>query len=254
MNFEFQCDYFLVDDVEMYELDESNQPIGENLITNGGFETGFAEISLPDGISTVTIGTDTPEIAKLTWEPLSNTSQKINIYRKFGDEYVKIAVLPGSSTCFDVTGLETDVENAMAISVTATNHIESELYDFTVTPVSYPLIIDDVKLYRGNATLTELSRGPMGMSVSIKNNNMGDNFTAELVAALYKDNALVQIWTSEPMTIPQTASSEAAESISKMINIPRMEDGDYHLEVFLWDNYETMKVLKNMISLSEVGE
>ena len=251
---EQKSDYFLIDDFEMYELDEEGLPTGDNLIANGSFETGYSESSVPEGIDAVKVNTETYELASLSWKPISNTSQKINIYRKFGDEYVKIAVLPGSYTGFDVKGLMTDEENPMAISVTGTNYIESELYEFSAMPKSLPLTISDIRLYRSSTDISELVRGTLNIETEIKNNRMGDGFTAEIVAALYRDGELTKVWAGGTQEIPETPSSGDAETVSMRISIPRLDDGDYHLEVFLWDNYETMKVLKSMVSIREATE
>lgn len=251
---ERKSDYFMLDDFEMYELDENGEPVGDNLIVNGSFEEGVSESSAPNGINTVTVGTDEYEIVSLTWDALSNTSQKVNIYRKFNGEYVKIAVFPGSVTSYDVRGLMTDAENDLAISVTGTNYIESELYCFNAEPVSRPIIIGDTRMYRGNTNFTNLVRGTMTIENQIKNNRMGDSFSAELIVALYKNGELVKIWAGNPQIIPQTDSNEEPVSIQKRISIPNLDDGDYHLEIFLWDNYETMKVLKNMVLLNEAAE
>ena len=94
----------------------------------------------------------------------------------------------------------------------------------------------------------------MTIENQIKNNRMGDSFSAELIVALYKNGELVKIWAGNPQIIPQTDSNEEPVSIQKRISIPNLDDGDYHLEIFLWDNYETMKVLKNMVLLNEAAE
>ena len=237
---ETQTDYFLIDDMELYELDEEGQPIGDNLIVNGGFE--IDESACPKALANIKADTESVyEEVTLSWDK-PQTEARVNIYYKDETENVLIRSIAGDENSVTLKGLMTDVETTLLLAAENASYLESEFTEITVTPVSYPLITAEIELYRGSTKRQTLIKGNLIAKTTVKNNRMGEDYSAELICVLYKDGKIEQIETSGIVNIPQTPSSEEPVEISVIAHIPTVNSGDY-LEIFLWDSWEGMRVI-----------
>ncbi len=219
-----------VDDIEMYEIDEAGNKIGENLIQNGGFEadvTGEAPAAVKsiDGV-----GSDGK--ATLSWSGNSE-AERINLYRLVKGKYVLIGQFDNSAKSnVTISGLENDKEETFAVTCLGANYLESEKTVCKVMTVAPDYRIGKAKINGG------FRAGSNTINVKLDNNKLDGGFAAEVMAIVRKGLLITDIKNEKIML----AKGESAEP-QLTVNIPDTEN--YSVTVYIWDDFKTMKKLSD---------
>lgn len=225
LQIEGAVDAVWIDDLSIYELDDDNQPIGENLLTYGDFEFTVGNLDYNDEV--------------LSWaEPDCNGYEGTNVYKVLPDgTRIKLNedLIPAGTNSFPVPK-DSEFEGSYEMVVsTVISGKESSGVKYTVTgAIDYYGTVLSI----GGKVTDVLTSGSVTVTQSICNNYKGDEFKVTLILVLYKNNALCEMVSAEK-TVPQNSQKT---TISKTINIPG--DG-YELRVFLWDDAENMEILKD---------
>ena len=220
------------DDFAVYELDTDGNEIGENLLPNGGFEYAVYDYAVDDGV--------------ITWtEPESSSYSGVDVYlrksdgteKKLNEEKIPV----GTTSCEIPDGLVGDESYDLLF----VNYIGETATPARVYSVLGKADYYDTVLKKDNSEISELEPGEIEVSRAVKNNAMGDDFSATLMLGLYKNNELVEL-KYESAAVPQNSIKT---EISNTITIP--DDGaKYELRVFLWDAPEQMNILKSLDSFT----
>ena len=85
------------------------------------------------------------------------------------------------------------------------------------------------------------SGGTANVSIDIKNNGMGDDFTAQLIVAVYEGEDILKNVKATGITkIEQTGASAIPVTLTQSITVPT----GCTLKVYLWDSLDSMKPIK----------
>ena len=86
--------------------------------------------------------------------------------------------------------------------------------------------------------LDNIQAGNVYVTTGIRNISMGENYTAATILALYKDNALVNVWVKEGL-VPEVADGIPTDTWKQNISVP--SEGDCEIKVMYWDSTSGMK-------------
>ena len=100
----------------------------------------------------------------------------------------------------------------------------------------YPL-----RVMKGTKNITSLESGKLMLSRIIDNTDGANDFGGLLVAAVYHDDAIIQMTECEKTVLKGDISEIATEII-----IPELVDETYELRVFLWDSVEGQNIIRAM--------
>lgn len=222
-----------LDDLELYELDESNNITGSNLID------GIGAVDAKEKPDEVTAGNVTNNVnaSRVRWTA-ADSDAYVAVYDADLSSDIPVAYVPASMGYVDIENLKGGNTYSFILKAVNSEGRESENgVTVTAEPKPEDLIISDFSV--------STSGTAANVSVNVKNNNMGDDFTAQLLVAVYKDgNILTDIKTTAVTSIAQTSASAAPVSLSQSITVP----SGYTLKVYLWDSISSMKPLKPSIS------
>ncbi len=235
--FERRADALYIDNCEFYEIDADGNQIGENLITNGGFEDGYNEV-VPGEVNGVSgeLGMDTAYIA---WNSEPADASYIHIYTKNGDgEYLRAIVNHGERAVV----LNGGISSEFVIKTVNSSGIESEGVTVVCTPA-------DVEISQPSLTLDGqetdvLTPGKFNVSAKIKNNNMGDEYSAVLIVGLYEGNVMKQYKTQYKL-LPELGISAAPVEFSIDVDVDEVTENTT-LKVFVWDSMENRNSISDM--------
>ena len=215
------------DDFAVYELDADGNEIGDNLIKNGGFEHTVYDYNLTDGV--------------LSWkEPQNATYTGVDIYyRDVDGNETKLneTKIRKGTTEFTVPETYLTEESHDLIFVSYINDSETPARAFSILGNAdyYKTVIT-----KGGSEISSLEPGEVTVTRTMRNNKLGNDFSATLMLGLYKDGELLSIQYKDSL-IPQNGRKT---SISDTVTIP--DDGaKYELRAFLWDSPTGMNILKD---------
>lgn len=222
-----------LDDLELYELDDSGNTTGSNLIVGIGAIDAAAR---PDEVTAGNV-TNYINASRVRWTA-ADSDAYVAVYDADLSSDVPVAYVPASMGYVDIENLKGGNTYSFILKAVNSEGRESESgVTVTAEPKPEDLIISDFSV--------NTSGTAANVSVNVKNNNMGDDFTAQLLVAVYKDgNILTDIKTTAVTSIAQTSASAAPVSLSQSITVP----SGYTLKVYLWDSISSMKPLKPSIS------
>ena len=215
------------DDFGIYELDADGNEIGDNLIKNGGFEHTVYDYNLTDGV--------------LSWkEPQNATYTGVDIYYRDVD---------GNETKLN----ETKIQKGTTEFTVPETYLTEESHDLifvsyindSETPARAFSILGNADYYKtvitkGGSEISSLEPGEVTVTRTMRNNKLGNDFSATLMLGLYKDGELLSI-RYKGSNIPQNGRKT---SISDTVTIP--DDGaKYEVRAFLWDSPTGMNILKD---------
>ena len=217
-----------IDDFEVYEIDESGNKIGNNLVKNPGFERD-ASLSEPAAISNFR-GTPGDGKVILSWDG-NKSCEAIRLYRLVNGKYVLIGQFDNSpKSGIAVGGLENEKEEVFAVTSMNKWFGESEKTVCTVTPIAPDYRIGKTQIIGG------FKQGDNTVSVKIDNNKLENDFCAEVMAVVRKGLMMTEI-KNEKLVLKKGESKTAELTV----NIPDTEN--YSVSVYIWDDFRTMKKL-----------
>ena len=223
------------DDFELSLLD-SNDNVVENLvIPNADFnfkDPAIQNISVDENV--------------ISWEE-KETYDVVKVYEKATDgTYSKLAEITYPETSYTAAVL---AEQKIYYLTTVTNGEETLEIPVAVVPDKQ---ISEITLKNsGQSLLQSLETGTLSAEISIENNSVSDGIKAQLIAVLYKDEIVVESEATEPLTINPNGSLVEPTILSVPISISTLDDGEYRLEIFVWDSFKTMNTVKSSIIVNE---
>jgi len=235
--FERRADALYLDNCELYEIDADGNKIGDNLITNGGFEEGFNEAA-PAEVENVSgeLGMDNAYIA---WKSEPTDASYIHVYTKNGDsEYLRAIVNPGVRAVM----LDGGIANEFIIRTVNSSGIESEGVTVSCTPADVE--ISEPVLSLDGQEIENLVPGKVNVSMKIKNNGMGDEYSAVLIVGLYEGNVMKQYKTQYKL-LPELGISAAPVEFSIDADVDEVTENTT-LKVFVWDSMENRNSISDM--------
>lgn len=223
-----------LDDISIYALDENDNITGNNLFEGVG--TGD-NITRTANLDNVKIGKNYNNGAIVQWKAAADTMAAV--YLKDGEELKLRAYVPASLGSVNIENLIND-EDAELVVKAVKEGVPSEGISVMAHPIPDPVVFGEYNMTTNNNERT--------VTITVKNNAAGDNYTAQLILATYDGDMLLNIAkTSEPISIPQTEANATPVTLTETITL---EEGET-LKAFLWDGIEGMTPLKPMEILVE---
>lgn len=231
-----------LDKVEIVPVTDGTE--GANILTNGDFDFVANDTSALTVDSVTTNAYDSS--ADINYS-LSDTCKMVKIYEKneYGLNLVSVEQGVSKSGKISLNALKNSKEYTFVMTAVNAKDVEGAGYEFTVTPVPDPIVISDYILTKNGSAVENISEGTHTASISIKNNNGGSNYTAQLIAAIYDGKKLYDVKASAKTVIPVTDENGTATVLTaENIVIPALDGGDYTLKLMLWSGLDEMVPLK----------
>ena len=238
-----------IDKVEIVPVTDGVE--GANILTKGDFDTVETETAAltVENVSATALDAS----ADINYS-LSDTCKMVKIYEKNGYGLNLVSVEQGVSKngTISLGSLKNNKEYTFVMTAVNAKDVEGAGTEFTVTPIPKPIVISDFVLKKGEDAATLLTEGIHTASVSIKNNNSGANYSAQLIAAIYDGKKLYSVKACEKTIIPITDADGAATVLTvENIAIPALSDGEYTLKLMLWNGLEEMTPLRTFALYTE---
>lgn len=245
----------MIDDAAIYECDDNGNPLSENILPNPDFEDNdilmeVQQLNVDRKENSLTFTWQNPDYANYTeillYEinaenglNLSGTAQRTDtssiVLSNLTDIPQKRYVI---KTAYPAAGYESE-----GISIGA-YLAEKPCFDLleSAEPSAdgeFTVLKEDIKA---------LEKGYIRSSVNIANNYMGESFKPTLLAALYNGESLCDIQTVSSYVKEGDTLNGAPETFGLIFNVPDLENGNYSMKVFIW-NDETMMPLSNNVPI-----
>lgn len=228
-----KCEYYM-DNVTLYELDENGEPVGENIMINGDFESGdFIPCGDVSNVSTKPLDSS----VLLSWDnPTDSDFSYVNVYavnEETGEETFAVSAIPESGetrSSVIVGDLENDKLYTFRLyAVDTGDNLSGGVSTFGL-PVVDRYYADDVKVKRtdNGKEISAITSGALEVFTNVTNNTYDEGLTAILISTLYKDGKLVTA-VSDKQDI---AVGESAD-LSAQITVPEGEG--YELCSYIWN-------------------
>lgn len=220
---------FWLDDLTVYELDADGNPTGNNLVE------GIGAIDAAEKPAELTAGevTNSVNSAMLRWTAADDAAY-VAVYDKAVGTDVPIAYVPAEMGYVELANLTGgNTYNFLLKAVNSEGRESANGVSATAQPLPEDLIVSDFTV--------NTSGGTANVSIDIKNNGMGDNFTAQLIVAVYEGEDILKNVKATGITkIAQTGASASPVTLTQSITVPT----GCTLKVYLWDSLDSMKPIK----------
>lgn len=210
-----------IDDVELYTFENGN-PVGENLLKNGDFESDIVT-TLPQAVSNISaVGLENS--IKLSWTKPEGEYQNIAVYRKQDENYVKCATLGKGEESVTIGSLAQDTEYEFAVTAVCKELNDSPAVTVKAVAKGPSAEIGDVTVAKQTDNIYKISR-------NIKNNYAGADYKAELIVALVQDGVIRKIASSGSEAIEE----ENSKLLTVNLDVTGVNLQKSHIEVYTWD-------------------
>lgn len=232
---------FWIDDMEMVPVDESGNPIGDNILPNGSFDTDdhtpCGNVKIDNTKSSLKNGT-----ATLYWENPEDTQLKnVLVYREIGGELYECARLSSSSDNMTMKNISTDEDEVtFVIKTVDTSDNVSSGSKISLSHLADDCVFGKIKFVSNGQSLEEITEGFAGKvtaSVTVTNNNV-DNFSGVLAVVGYQNGILKSISVS-----PTKQFNKGAGETTASAEIEIKSGNGWKLKAFLLNNITDMKLL-----------
>lgn len=153
---------------------------------------------------------------------------------------------PDSTGC-TIDGLKNNKEYTIIAETVTEDGLVSEQSTVRVTPVPAQYKVTDIILTDAAGTpvaAAELASGDYKVTAKVKNNSMGNDFTAELIVCLYDGNTLISAKSSGAVTVAQSGELVRPASLTtETISVPDTANHNYKLKAYVWNSLGGMKPL-----------
>lgn len=221
---------FWLDDLTVYELDTDGNPTGDNLVEGIGSIDAVAE--KPAELTAGEV-TNSVNSAMLRWTAADDAAY-VAVYDKAVGTEVPIAYVPAGMGYVELANLNGgNTYNFLLKAVNSEGRESANGVSETAQPLPEELIVSDFTV--------STSGGTANVSIDIKNNGMGDDFTAQLIVAVYEGEDILKNVKATGITkIEQTGASAIPVTLTQSITVPT----GCTLKVYLWDSLDSMKPIK----------
>ncbi len=231
------CDGLWIDDVQIKKYNtETKEVEGDNLISDGSFENlTSASVGVITGLtSDAGVGSVT-----LYGYDVTGSCSYINIYQKVFDDFEYRGRISAEMASVEITGLKKDEDITFRMVPVNVDGIEGSPVETTARTILPEYEIGEAELYSGSQKTDSVSEaGTYTVKTSIKNSLIEDGLPYEGLAALYKDGALIKVF-SKSGNIRKSGKNASPSSISIPVEI--IEDGNYAIEFYLIDSRSSLK-------------
>ena len=207
------------------------------MIKNGDFEADLDYTPCGE-VSKVTV-VNKDESALLAWEnPAEEDFKGCRIYKL--EDNQEIFVQSVTSNSVTVSNL---INNVEAVIIIKTEDLWGNLSEGTsvnVLPKADPFKKSNVVWRLDEQETSTIGQGVLEAEIYYKNNRMQDDYSIELIIALFKDNELVDI-NSAYSIIPQSNEDGEYTPVRVSINIP--DNSSYSVVLYEWDSMTSMRAV-----------
>lgn len=215
---------------------------GEELITNGGFETAFEEPTTGSITDVSTYGYD--NLVNLDWKT-PNNCDRVNVYRGADEIWTKIAELDSDVNYLKLNKMESDTTYNFKICPVNSSNIEG---DGTVVEVKTML-----PNYVINAPALRLQEnGSYNLVCSVKNYTDTEGMELEILAGVYDGEKLIKLYSGNEVVPVMDKSSKPKTITVSGIELPKGEA--YSVRVFFVDSRSQRNALSPMVSLTGINK
>ena len=234
------------DDFSLVKI-EDDQPVGENLFTDGDFENFYVQSNVGkiNGLS----GVGSDETVKLTWKSTSGAN-KIKVYQVIDGVKYSRGYISSAMTDLTITNLSNDTEHTFALAGVDEIGNEGEATEVTVRTIASDFKIYDPILYKTGVEVQELSYGRFEVRTEVKNNKSDESIPVIQMVALYKGNVLKSLVSD---SVVAEKGVPVILGTGKYVNVPYKDHEQYHIEVFLWDSKDGMNSLFDFVTFGQTN-
>ena len=233
------CEGLWFDDITVFELDDEGNNLGENLLPEGDFESIYS-----DKTESVSNLTATAQIggAKLSWKNPSKNYNGMEIYQEVFGKYEYRGTINAGTEEINISGLNNGTSYKYKLVPFNNDGFYGEESEISFTTVMPKYEIAESILYKDGVKTEALSgSGKYSIALPIKNNLYEDGLKCVQLAAVYKNNTLEKLYSSE-MTIPQNGK----ENVVTEFEIPEGEG--YCVQIFVIDSRNEWNTLCPMVN------
>lgn len=233
-----------IDDIRLTEVDTNNVIYSEN------FESGV--VTYDAALTDVSV-TAADESAVIKWtapEDSDDVKDLVKIFAEHeGNKYLAAIVEPSLGE-YTVTGLSNESDYKFTVQLVDSNGHTAEAKTASATPEAPACKIKNVVLcdkYGDKTEQDSLSAGEYKVSADVKNNGMGNSFTAQLIVCLYDGDTLYEAKASKVTSISQTAWKNDPETLlTDTFTVPSLEGHNFTLKAYIWDSLTGMNKLESV--------
>lgn len=234
--YESTCDGFWFDDLEVYELDEAGNKVGDNLAVNGGFEVfdGVVDIEMADTDNDV-------NSAVISWSV--NDEESVigtNIYREVDGEYDYIGRFAKGTYSYTPDNLLGGNTYNFKLAAVNTYGVEGEPAFAVAEPLLPPYETGNVVLKKGTDEVTKLNGdGEYKANIALKNNSVAGGQNVEILVVLSDSGGVLK-------KVYSASKCVAISALPEEISVPFTLTEDINsVEVFVFDSRTTLNILCN---------
>lgn len=210
-----------LDDIELYKFENGN-PAGENMLKNGDFETGVAEV-LPQAVSGISaVGLENG--VALSWTKPEGEYQNIAVYRKQDGAWVKCATLGKNAEGVTIGSLTQDTEYEFAVASVCRELNDSPAVTVKAAAKGPAAEIGDVTVSKESDNVYKISR-------TVKNNYAGTDYRAELIVALQENGIIKRVASSGSEAVGENAQI----LLTAELDVTGVNLQNSCIEIYTWD-------------------
>jgi len=216
-----------IDNIELKLLDENGEPIGDNLIENGGFEGLISEKA---GALVDLKVTEKDGKVNFEWESAGEVD-KVRIYQQVGENWAFRGEVFESFLAVDFTDLKYQTDYTFKFVPINSDGFEGteKLISFKTTAPDY--LIDEPILYKGGKVSDGILPGEdYTVRTSVKNNVYTDGMEYEFVVGVFKDDMLYEL-KSVKKIIDCIPANSTKTPVNLSVSIPP-EEAEYSIKVY----------------------
>lgn len=223
--FEKNIEALWLDDIEIYQFSNGN-PTGQNLVVNGGFETGVT-LEHVLGVSNLT-AVNEQNAASLSWINPAGGFETISVYRKSGNGFVPCGQFGASVNSIRLTNLKESVAYPIAVALNGSHLQDSPVATAAIIPLGPEMVLGAVQVTR-QGTQYQIKQ-------TITNERLTDGYDAELIVAVFEDDVMTKAVSGGRCHITEGET----QTLLVELNLPHKPN--CHLEIFTWDTLFGLRV------------
>lgn len=226
-----------IDDVSVQRIDAEGNPYGENLVSDGDFES-FAE-STVGNISKLSAAGEEKAI-RLSWRNPPENYNGANIYRKYGDEFEYMGYVSKETAELLMKDLEHGKTYTYRIVPVNEYGVEGESSEISARTVVPDKTIGTPKLYDASGETDSANfAGSYQVITEVKNYTYDEPVEIEQLVAVYSGDEMISL-TSTAKKIKKSALGADDYRLTTSFKIDN--NGEYTVKVFLIDSRANMNM------------
>ena len=227
------------DNLTCYELDENGEPTGDNLMQSGDFENLISDDVAEIKNLTATPGSGSVDLA---WEAFGGSYAGANLYQLVFGKYEYRGTVGSETSSMHLPGLIKDKEYEFKIVPFNDAGLEGDGQSVSTKTLLPDYEFGDAVLMKNDVAVSSVNgAGSYKVILPAKNNTINDGFIFEQIVAVYKDNILTGVYSTQKNLTKSKKSAELSK-ISTEFDIE--DDSAYRIEFHVIDSRDKLNVLK----------